>query len=123
MKLMRALALPVLLLIAACPGDDVPSLQGAWTMVAFRADGADATITGTMTFAANGTVTAVGQVTFPGEAPDSLNDTGTWEQHGETLTMTIGGDTGTWALAFDGDRVVLQLQGDASASRLELERI
>ena len=117
--------LPVILLAftVACPTDNVPTLAGTWHMVAYRADGVDAVITGTITFHDNGTVSTLGEVTFPGEPADSLTDSGTWDQQGATLHLAIGGDTGTWALDFDGDAVVvLQLQGDASASRLTLAR-
>jgi hypothetical protein len=123
MRLIRAV--PLLLVLAACESgtDPVSSIQGAWDMVAFRSDGVDASaITGTMVFAANGTVTVNGSITFPGEPADTIADVGTWSQAGTTLTMTLGGDTGTWQLTFTGDRVVLQLQGDASASRLTLQR-
>lgn len=111
-------------LAAGCESATEPggSLEGTWNMIAFRSDGVDATITGTMVFAANGTVTANGVVTYPGEPPDTLADTGTWVQAGGQLVLTLGGDTGTWSLTFSGDQVVLQLLGDASASRLTLQR-
>lgn len=120
----RGVSTTVLLLatVSCSSTEPIPSIVGSWSMIAFRSDGVDATITGTMVFAANGTVTANGTITFPLEAPETLADTGTWSQAGRTLTLNLGGDTGTWELAFTGSDVVLQLQGDASASRLTLRR-
>lgn len=120
--LKRLLPVALIAVTVACPTEHVPSIEGTWIMVAYRSDGVDAVISGSMTFLANGTVTTLGQVTFPGEPADSLTDSGTWDQQGATLHLTIGGDTGTWALDFDENTVVLQLQGDASASRLTLAR-
>ncbi len=50
----------------------VPDLDGLWLMIAFESDGVVASsVTGQFNFLANGTYTASGTITFPGEPPET----------------------------------------------------
>lgn len=103
-------AVACVMLLAAC-GSTEPSdstLAGTWSITSFSDSGTVGVTTGTMTFAANGTWSALGTVTYPGEPLDSIVAAGTWAQDGLVLTLTpTGGAPGTWDLDFGGDEVVL----------------
>lgn len=94
--------------LAACGSTEpsAPSLVGTWNLVSFSDSGTVGATTGTMTFAANGTWSVLGTVTYPGEPLDSLVASGLWVQNGYAVTLS-GASSGTWDLAFSGTQVVL----------------
>ena len=47
------------------------------------------TTTGTFVFRADGTFSANGTVTYPGEATDNIDVDGTYQQTGSSLVLTI----------------------------------
>lgn len=95
---------------AACRSTEpsLPTIVGRWNIAGFSDSGTAGVTTGAMTFAAGGTWTALGTVTYPGEPLDSLEVSGTWAQSGLVLTLTAAGATpGTWDMVFTGDQLVL----------------
>lgn len=104
-------------LVAACAAGLVacsstepsgPSIVGTWNLVSFSDSGTVGVTTGTMTFAAAGSWTVLGTVTYPGEPLDSLTGGGTWVQNGLVLTLGVsGGTSAIWDMAFSGNQVVL----------------
>ena len=112
-------------LLAAC-GDDstapVTSLVGTWNLVGFTDAGVAAVTTGTWVFRADGTCSVNGTVTFPGEPTDPLIADGTFVQSGNSVTLTIAAQMGTWTLTASGSQVVLTASGPPPANTITLRR-
>lgn len=111
--------------IAAC-GDDTTTgdqLVGTWALAAYDDHGTEGVTTGTWTFSADATFTALGSITFPGEPTDSLDVIGTWvEQGNAAVAMTVDGETTVWDVAFAPDTAVLTLPDQEGGVRMTLTR-
>lgn len=125
---MRAIHLGVFALLVAafcgCEDSTGPSrtLEGTWDLAGYTDHGVSGATTGTCTFRPDGTFSILGTVTFPGEAADSLEVSGTYGVIVNYVTLTTPDGTGTWFLAFSGDRVILSLVGSDPPTRMTLRR-
>lgn len=98
------------------------SLVGTWEFIGFSDAGIEAATTGTWTFETNNTFHVRGTITFPSEPTDSLVVSGTYNQHGSQVQLTIGADTGSWMITNDGDVVLLTEIEPAPANTITLRR-
>ena len=115
----------VVVALAACGGDTVDpnlSLAGTWNLIGFTDGGAAAVTTGTAAFRSDGTFVITGTVTFPDEPADDIEITGTYEQRDAGVTLTTGGESATWTLDFNENRVVLTQVGPPPANTIVLQR-
>jgi len=116
----------ILLLFVSCNGETSthpsPKLEGVWDIMGYTDHGVSGATTGSCTFRDDGTYAILGTVTYPGEPVDSLDVSGTYQVVATRLTMTTPDGTGSWSLAFSGDRVVLTLIGAAPPTTMTLKR-
>jgi hypothetical protein len=111
--------------LVSCDGDasgPAPSLLGTWDLIGFSDAGVQASTTGEAVFRADGTFSIDGTVTFPGEPTDTISVSGTYEQRGDHVDLTIGEETGTWTAEFTDDDVVLTEVEPAPANTISLRR-
>jgi hypothetical protein len=97
-------------LLAACGSENTgpsTSLVGTWDLVGFTDMGIAAATTGTWTFRSDGTLSVNGTITFPGEPTEPLVAEGSYIQRGESVTLTIGTQTGDWTLTKSGTELTL----------------
>lgn len=101
----------ILLSSLSCGKDDTTgpqdSLAGTWDFIGFSDDGIEAETTGTWVFRLDGTFSANGTVTYPGEPTDDVDVDGSWEVSGNTVLLTIDQASSTWTTEFTGDVAVL----------------
>lgn len=116
----------ILLLFVSCDGETsthpAPKLEGVWDIMGYTDHGVPGATTGSCTFRDDGTCAILGTVTYPGEPVDSLEVSGTYQVVATHLTMTTPDGTGSWSLAFSGDRVVLTLIGAEPPTTMTLKR-
>ena len=115
----------VLLLISiGCDDSDEPSpsLRGGWDLISYADHGITGVTTGSAIFRDDGTFTILGTVTYPGEPVDSLDVSGTYLVIVNVVRLMTSDGTGSWSMAFSGDRVVLSLIGSAPPTKITLER-
>lgn len=107
---------------AACggstgPGADV-SLPGVWRLVGYSEHGLAAeAVSGTMTFATDGTFRTDATIRYPGEADEPLSASGTWEHDAASnrLTLSTTDGRGVWEVSMAHDTLVLTLTNDPEA--------
>lgn len=101
----------ILLSTLSCGEDETTgpqdSLVGTWDFIGFSDGGIDAETTGTWVFRRDGTFSANGTVTYPGEPTDNVDVDGNWELSGNTVLLTIDQASSTWTTEFTGDVAVL----------------
>lgn len=109
---------------AACATENTApaSLLGTWDLVGFTDMGIAAQTTGTVVFRADGTVSVEGTITFPGEPTEPLVADGTFVQAGDHVTLTLAGQTGSWALTASGNEVTLTAIEPPPANTITLRR-
>ena len=109
---------------AACDDGTAPSISlvGAWDLIEFTDAGVAAVTTGTWTFAADSSFTVNGTVTFPGEPTDALVFGGDYVQHGNTVQLTIGVETGAWTITGNSGEIVLTEIEPPPANTIRLRR-
>ena len=112
------------LLIACSDESTAPttSLVGTWDLTGFSDMGVAAVTTGTCVFRSDGTFSVQGTVTFPGEPTDPLMLDGTYVQTGTSVTLTTGGQTGTWTITASGADVTLTGSEPSPANTISLRR-
>jgi len=122
----RLAAISALMLsAAACRSDSAAptiALIGAWDLIGFTDGGVAATTTGTWSFAADRSFSVSGTVTFPGEPTDSLVLAGTYVQHGTSMQITIGAQTGAWTITGHSGEIVLTEIEPPPANTISLRR-
>jgi hypothetical protein len=98
-------------------------LVGTWQLSGYDDHGESATTTGTWSFFADATFSALGTVTFPGEPTDSIDVIGTWMEQGpSSITMTVAGETDVWDVALAPDTAVLILPDQEGEVRITLTK-
>ena len=109
---------------AGCSDETGPqiSLVGVWDFIGFSDAGIEASTTGTWEFEASNSFHVQGTITFPGEPTDSIVASGSYDQQGSQVQLTIGVDTGSWTLTGEGDVVVLTEVEPAPANTITLRR-
>lgn len=119
-----ALAIVVGACLSACATENSApaSLLGTWDLVGFTDMGIAAQTTGTVVFRADGTVRVDGTITFPGEPTEPLVADGTFVQAGDRVTLSLAGQTGSWALAASGNEVTLTEIEPPPANTITLRR-
>jgi hypothetical protein len=117
-------AATVVLASAACKDstDPAPSLVGTWDLIGFSDGGISGTTTGTIVFRTNGTFSANGTVTFPGEPTDQLLVDGTYSQSDFTVTLTSAMESAQWSMTVDDDEITLTEIGGQATSVIKLRR-
>jgi hypothetical protein len=123
--LRRLLALAVSIGLLACgesPTQPAPTLLGAWDLVGYSDAGTPAMASGTADFQQDGTFVMNGTITFPGDPPDLIASSGTFELHGDQVDLLTPSGRGTWTLRFIGDEVSLTLEGSVSPTAITLRR-
>lgn len=113
------------ILVAACSKDSTApssSLVGTWDLIEFTDMGVAAVTTGTWVFRTDSTFSVNGTTTFPGEPTDSLVLDGTYVQSGNSVVLTIGVETGNWAITENGDEVTLTQVEPPPANTITLKR-
>lgn len=97
----RLLAAISLVVAAGC-GDDngvgpAADLTGTWDLIGYSDHGVAATASGTVVFGEDGVFSVVGSLTYPGEAPELLDVSGTWSPTptGVLLYTSTGSDEWT----------------------------
>jgi len=98
------------------------SLIGSWDFIGFSDGGVDAVTTGTAVFGDDHTFAFVGTTTFPGEPTDSTLVSGTYEQTGDSVVLTIEQTPSTWTLLFSDPIVVLTAVEPPPANTITLRR-
>jgi hypothetical protein len=112
-------------LVAACGSDSTapgPELVGTWDLVGFTDSGIAAVTTGTWSFRSDGTMHVDGTVTFPDEPTEPLVLDGDYVQTGQRVTLTIGAESGAWAMVEDGNGLTLTLDEPPPANTIVLRR-
>jgi hypothetical protein len=112
-------------LLAACGSDSTapdPELVGTWDLVGFTDSGIAAVTTGTWIFRSDGTMHVDGTVTFPDEPTEPLVLDGDYVQTGQHVTLTIGAESGAWAMVEDGNELTLTLDEPPPANTIVLRR-
>ena len=96
-------------LLGACSDSTAPGpeLLGTWDLVGFTDSGVAAVTTGTWIFRSDGTMHVDGTVTFPGEPTEPLVLEGGYIQTGQRVTLTIGTESGDWALVENENELTL----------------
>lgn len=114
----------LLLWLAACSDSAAPTiaLVGAWDLIGFTDGGVPATTTGTWSFETDSSFSVSGTVSFPGEPTDSLVIAGTYVQHGNSVQLTIGAQTGAWTVTGHSGEVVLTEVEPPPANTIALRR-
>jgi hypothetical protein len=96
-RLLAVIALSIGLLgCGESPTQPTPTLLGAWALVGYSDAGTPAATTGTAEFRPDGTFEVSGTLTFPGEPPDPVAISGTYEVQGDQVELTT--PDGQWAL-------------------------
>jgi hypothetical protein len=111
--------------LAACGSDSTaprPELVGTWDLVGFTDSGVAAVTTGTWIFRSDGTMHVDGTVTFPDEPTEPLVLDGSYIQTGQRVTLTIGTESGDWALVEDGNELTLTQDEPPPANTVVLRR-
>jgi hypothetical protein len=111
--------------LAACGSDSTapgPELVGTWDLVGFTDAGVAAVTTGTWIFRGDGTIHVDGTVTFPDEPTEPLLLDGAYNQTGQRVTLTIGTESGDWALVEDGNELTLTQDEPPPANTVVLRR-
>lgn len=118
------LALALLAGSAACGDGAGPSrwLIGTWELASYSDHRVLGVTTGTMVFQSDGSFEVRGTVTYPGEPTDSLTAAGTWELALGQVTLTTGGDSAVWGMAWLGEELTLALQGPLPTNVIVLRR-
>jgi hypothetical protein len=125
---LRTASLPVAVigaLLGACATDNAgPSLSlvGTWDLVGYTDMGVAAATTGTWIFRSDGTMSVNGTITFPGEATEPLISDGSYVQSGQSVTLTIGTQSGSWSLVESGNELTLTADGPPPANTIVLRR-
>ena len=112
------------ILLGACSDSTAPGpdLVGTWDLVGFSDSGVAAVTTGTWVFRSDGTMHADGTVTFPDEPTEPLALDGGYIQTGQRVTLTIGTESGDWALVEDGNELTLTQDEPPPANTVVLRR-
>jgi hypothetical protein len=121
----RLLAVAVSIGVLSCddgPTRPSPSLLGAWDLVGYSDAGAVAAATGTADFRLDGTFEVSGTITFPGEPPDPVAISGTYQVTGDQVELITPDGSGLWRLRFAGEEVTLTLEGSAPPTTMALRR-
>jgi hypothetical protein len=63
-----------------------------------------------------------GEVTFPGEPPDTLHATGTWSMNADRATLTTSEGTAEWAVNFAGAEATLTMLGPQPTNVIRLRK-
>jgi hypothetical protein len=125
---LRPASLPaavVVAFLAACATDSTApstSLVGTWDLIGFTDMGVAAITTGTWSFRTDGTFNVEGTITFPGEPTDSLVADGSYAQSGNSVALTIAGQTGGWTLTASGNEITLTENEPPPANTIMLRR-
>lgn len=98
------------------------SLIGSWDLIGFSDGGVGAVTTGTAVFGADHTFSVVGTITFPSEPTDSISVSGTYEQTGDSVVITIEQTPSTWTLLFTDPNVVITEVEPPPANTITLKR-
>ena len=123
-RLLAVVALSIGLLgCGESPTQPTPTLVGAWELVGYRDAGTPAATTGTAEFRPDGTFEVSGTLTFPGEPPDPVAISGTYEVQGDQVELTTPDGSGLWTLGFAGQEVSLTLEGSAPPTTMTLRRL
>jgi hypothetical protein len=111
-------------LLGACSDTTAPGteLVGTWDLVGFADSGVAAVTTGVWIFRSDGTMHVDGTVTFPDEPTEPLVLDGAYTQTGQTVTLTIGTESGDWALVEEGNELTLTQDEPAPANTIVLRR-
>ena len=112
-------------LLAACGSESTapgPELVGTWDLVGFTDAGVAAVTTGIWIFRSDGTMHVDGTVTFPDEPTEPLVLDGGYIQTGQRVTLTIGAESGAWALVEDGNELTLTQDEPPPANIIVLRR-
>ena len=105
------------------PTQPTPSLLGAWDLVGYREAGIPAAATGAAEFRPDGNFEVSGTVTFPGEPPDPVAISGTYQVKGDQVELTTSDGSGLWRLRFVGEEVSLTLEGSDPPTGITLRRL
>jgi hypothetical protein len=84
--------------------------------------GIAAVTTGTWIFRADGTMSVDATITFPGEPSEPLVVEGTYVQSGSSVALTIGTQTGNWALEASGSDITLTENEPPPGNTIQLRR-
>jgi hypothetical protein len=111
-------------LLGACSDSTAPGpeLVGTWDLVGFTDAGVAAMTTGVWIFRSDGTMHVDGTVTFPDEPTEPLVLDGGFIQTGQRVTLTIGTESGDWALVEDGNELTLTQDEPPPANTVVLRR-
>ncbi len=99
----------------AC-SDSVQTLVGTWNVASFSDHGTIGTTTGTCIFDAGGTFTMSGTVTYPGEAVNTFDLSGSRAVRADSVDLTIAGETVAWGVEFPNDINVLLTHPDSEGT-------
>ncbi|MGZ8392388.1 MAG: lipocalin family protein [Gemmatimonadales bacterium] len=105
------------------PTQPTPTLVGVWELVGYSDAGTPAATTGTAEFRLDGTFGVSGTLTFPGEPPDPVATSGTYEVEEDQVELTTLDGSGLWTLGFAGQEVSLTLEGSAPPTSMTLRRL
>ena len=105
------------------PTQPSPSLLDTWELVGYSDAGTPAAATGTAEFRLDGTFEVSGTLTFPGEPPDPVAISGTYQVQGDQVELITPDGSGLWRLRFGGEEVSLTLEGSAPPTSMTLRRL
>ena len=105
------------------PTQPTPSLLGTWDPVGYSDAGTPAAATGTAEFRLDGTFDVSGTITFPGELPDPVAISGTYEVQGDQVELMTPDGSGFWRLRFVGEEVSLTLEGSVPPTTMTLRPV
>jgi hypothetical protein len=100
--------------LLSCDQDDETvsqSLLGVWNVVGYEEAGVAGTVSGTVSFNANGTVSFAYSLTLPGEPTLVVLASGTWDQSGRNVSLLLDGTAFSYSVEFSGDMAELRQFG------------
>lgn len=111
-----ALALAAAASLASCNQDDEivsQTLLGTWALISYEEAGIAGTVSGTAEFRSNGSVDLAYSLTLPGEPTLVVLSSGTWDQNGNNVNLTLEGVSYSYTVEFSGDVAILRQFGGA----------